>query len=49
MLNDHDEYLHWSLLARAGDAINQAEIEKLKSGVKEDDLATLIYTSGTTP
>lgn len=48
MLNVHDDYLHWSLLARAGDAINQAEIEKLKGAVKEDDLATLIYTSGTT-
>ena len=48
MLNVHDEYLHWSLLARAGDAINQAEIEQLKAEVKEDDLATLIYTSGTT-
>lgn len=48
MLNQHEEYLNYSILARAGDSIDQNELENLKENVDEDDLATLIYTSGTT-
>ena len=48
IINNHDNYLHWSLLARAGDGIDQSEVNLLMEKVTEDDLATLIYTSGTT-
>jgi len=48
MINDHEEYLNYTLLSRAGDAIEQKTVELVKESVQEDDLATLIYTSGTT-
>ena len=39
---------HWSKILELGADGDQAEVDKLKAGVKEDDLCTLIYTSGTT-
>lgn len=40
---------NWNeVLALGKDESNQPEVEKLKESVKTDDLATIIYTSGTT-
>ena len=38
---------HWTEFYELGKDGDQTKVEELKSAVKEDDLATIIYTSGT--
>lgn len=39
---------HWSEITEAADPKYDKQIEKTKGEIKEDDLATIVYTSGTT-
>lgn len=39
---------HWEEIIAASEDADQEEVEKISSKIEEDDLATIVYTSGTT-
>ncbi|HEB62092.1 MAG TPA: long-chain fatty acid--CoA ligase, partial [Bacteroidetes bacterium] len=43
-----DQVAHWTSLQAKPTEAKTAEIEKIKSSIREDDLVSIIYTSGTT-
>ena len=44
---EHGNGNHWSAIAEAGSDAQQAELDARMAAVKPEDLATIIYTSGT--